>query len=474
MSGPVVAPPRPGRAGLPGAGPLVDVLRRHRAGEPAGVTAVCSAHPLVLEAAVAQAVEDDSALLVEATSNQVDQFGGYTGMRPADFRDVVLDIARRGGLPAERIVLGGDHLGPNVWRNQGAEQAMANAEDLVRAYVEAGYSKIHLDCSMACAGDELPLTDAVVAGRAARLALAAEQAAHDTYGVSDLVYVVGTEVPVPGGAHEAIDELQPTSAEAARATLAAHRQAFAAAGLSEAFDRVVALVVQPGVEFDAHRVVDYDRTRTVELRRVVDDPDAPALLVLEAHSTDYQTVPRLAQLVEDHWAVLKVGPGLTFALREALFALAAMEDELVPDQQRSHLVDVVDRVMVARPKWWAGYYDGDAHALALARRYSYSDRLRYYWPEPDVVEAQDRLLANLRATEIPLPVLSAHLPEQYARVRAGDLVADPAALAIDRVRDVLRGYTAACAGPPARDPRATTPASERRTDHPNQPARSNP
>jgi D-tagatose-1,6-bisphosphate aldolase subunit GatZ/KbaZ len=177
--------------------------------------------------------------------------------------------------------------------------------------------------------------------------------------------------------------------------------------------------------------------------------------VLEAHSTDYQTVGHLTQLVEDHWAVLKVGPGLTFALREALFALAVIEDELIPEAQRSHLLDVIDQVMLARPIWWDGYYVGDDRAKALARRYSYSDRLRYYWPEPAIVAAHERLLANLRRTGIPLPMLSAHLPEQYARIRAGELLADPAAIAVDRVRDVLRGYAVACT-----------------RDHTNEPARS--
>ncbi len=437
-------------AELAGAAPLLDVLRRHRSGEAVGMTSVCSAHPLVLEAAVAQAVEDRTVLLVEATSNQVDQYGGYTGMRPADFRDLVLRSAERGGLLPERIVLGGDHLGPNTWRDHESGPAMAKADDLVRAYVEAGYAKIHLDCSMACAGEDSPLTDAVVAQRAARLARVAEEAAVATFGHSDLVYVVGTEVPVPGGAHEAIHDLTPTSAEAARATLAAHREAFSSAGVGEAFDRVVALVVQPGVEFDAQHVVDYDRERTARLRQVVDDPDAPPMMVLEAHSTDYQTVARLTQLVEDHWAVLKVGPGLTFALREALFALATMENELVPTGERSNLVDVVDQVMLARPQWWEGYYEGDDREKALARRYSYSDRLRYYWPDPAIVAAHERLLANLRRVGISLPMLSAHLPEQYARIRAGDLVAEPAAIAVDRVRDVLRGYAAACTNEPAR------------------------
>ena len=448
------------------AAPLRELLGRHRAGESVGVTSVCSAHPLVLEAAVAQAVEDGTAMLVEATSNQVDQFGGYTGMRPTDFRDLVLRIADRGGLDPRRVVLGGDHLGPNVWRDLGADEAMARAEDLVRAYVEAGFVKIHLDCSMACAGDTEPLTDAVVAERAARLAVAAEQADPSPAGQRAIVYVVGTEVPVPGGAHESIDTLTATSAEAARATLLAHRDAFAAAGVEEAFERVVALVVQPGVEFDANRVVDYDRDGTVRLRRVVEDPQAPPLLVLEAHSTDYQNLERLTWLVEDHWAVLKVGPGLTFAMREALFALAAIEDQLVPGARRSRLVDVVEEVMLAEPRWWAGYYEGDEHQQRLARRFSYSDRMRYYWTETRVATACERLLENLRATDVPMPLLSAHLPAQYARIRAGSLDTDPAAVVVDRVRDVLRGYATACApsaAPPDQTPHRTIRTSRRPT-----------
>lgn len=58
-------------------------------GNPFSLYSVCSAHPLVLKAAVDQALADQSPLLVEATSNQVNQFGGYTGMRPAAFRDFV-------------------------------------------------------------------------------------------------------------------------------------------------------------------------------------------------------------------------------------------------------------------------------------------------------------------------------------------------------------------------------------------------
>ncbi|MFB8418692.1 D-tagatose-bisphosphate aldolase, class II, non-catalytic subunit [Streptomyces albidoflavus] len=421
------------------ASPWDQLVRDQKSGTPVGITSVCSAHPLVIEAAVRQALATGRTLLVEATSNQVDQDGGYTGMRPAGFRDLVHGIAAEHGLPADRIVLGGDHLGPNRWRALPPEEAMLQAEVLVAAYVEAGFTKIHLDCSFSCAGDPVPLTDDLVARRAARLIRVAERSAGPR--AAGLRYVIGTEVPVPGGAHEALHAVPATAAPAAEATLERHRAAFAEAGLSGVWPRVLALVVQPGVEFDHHRVFGYRRAATTALRRVL---DGEPHMVFEAHSTDYQSPAALAALVADHWAVLKVGPGLTFALREALFALAAIEDELVEPDRASRLAQVVEGRMLAEPHWWEGYYEGDARERYVARRYSFSDRVRYYWADPEIAAAQSVLFENLGSADIPLPLLSAHLPEQYRRVRAGELAPTPRELTVDRVRDVLRVYDRSC------------------------------
>lgn len=422
------------------AGWLGETIARHKAGAPVGVYSVCSAHPTIVEAAIAQAAEDGSHVLIEATSNQVDQFGGYTGLRPNGFRDLVHGIADQQGFPRERVVLGGDHLGPNRWQRENADAAMEKADTLIAEYAAAGYTKIHLDCSMSCADDPDALDDAVVAARTARLMRIAEDSArHGT----PPVYVIGTEVPVPGGAHETLGALTPTPAHAARATIAAHRNAFAAAGLDHVWPRVVALVVQPGVEFDHLQVIDYRRDATVDLRRVLDDEEH---LVFEAHSTDYQRPAQLKELVEDHWAVLKVGPGLTFAMREALFTLALIENELVPRPARSNLIEVVERRMLAEPDYWRGYYDGDPRSQRTARRYSYSDRLRYYWADDEVDGARRALLETLDRVGIPMPLISQFLPHQYERIRAGDL--DPSApdLVIDRIRDALRPYARAVSG----------------------------
>ncbi len=404
------------------ANPLRELIERHKAGQPVGIYSVCSAHPTVVEAAIAQAAHDGSQVLIEATSNQVDQFGGYTGLRPADFRELVLGIADGYGFPRERVTLGGDHLGPNRWQDRPADVAMAEAEVLIAAYVEAGYSKIHLDCSMSCADDPAVLSDDVVAARSARLLQVAERAAH-RLAIESPVYVIGTEVPVPGGAHETLHHLTPTSADRARRTIAAHRSAFAALELDDVWPRVIALVVQPGVEFDHDNVIDYDRGATVDLRRVL---DTEPHLVFEAHSTDYQRPAQLRELVEDHWAILKVGPALTFAMREALFALARIETELVARPSRSNLIEVVERRMLADPTHWRATTRAIRLAQRTSRRYSYSDRLRYYWADGEVDAARQSLLANLERTGVPLPLISQFLPGQYDRIRAGPARTQPA------------------------------------------------
>ncbi len=420
------------------------MVRSHASERPIGLTSVCSAHPLVLEAALLQGRADGTPVLIEATSNQVDQFGGYTGLRPADFRALVEEIAERVGFPAGDLVLGGDHLGPHRWRREDSETAMANAEDLVRAYVAAGYTKLHLDCSYPCADDEGVVEGDVMAARAARMLAAAETEAARVGLTGSLRYVIGTEVPVPGGADHEITRLVPTTPESARTTLEHHRRAFAEVAPAELWSQVMALVVQPGVEFDHVRVFDYDSAATSALRTVLDDqPD----MVFEAHSTDYQTEAALAALVVDGWGVLKVGPGLTFALREGLFALAAIEDELLAADVRSRLPEIVDARMLAHPAEWRDYYTGTPEEQALARRYSYSDRMRYYWPDPEISAAVDTLMGNLSTRDLPEPLLSAFLPVQYERVRCGDLPASPRELVIDRVRDVLRTYAAAVTPP---------------------------
>ena len=417
---------------------LQDLLHRRKlAGNARGIYSVCSAHPWVIRACVQQAISDGTPLLIEATSNQVNQHGGYTGMRPADFRTLGIAIARDEGLSEERLILGGDHLGPNPWQTLSASEAMKHAEAMLIEYAEAGFTKLHLDASMPCADDPQRLSDATVAERAARLCAAAEGAANG----QPAVYIIGTEVPTPGGATEELDHLQVTSEAAATETLRVHREVFRKHGLEQVWSRVVGLVVQPGVEFNHDAVVAYVPEKARELSAVLDANDG---LVFEAHSTDYQLPAAYRDLVDDGFAILKVGPALTFALREALFALESIETEIIPVERRSQLQEILERTMLRSPESWARHYGGNAQEQRLLRRFSYSDRVRYYWGEPEVQAATEKLLANLNAHPLSETLLSAYLPEQYHRYRQGLITLDPMALVLDRIRGAIRPYAAAC------------------------------
>ena len=98
---------------------------------------------------------------------------------------------------------------------------MDRAEELVSQFALARFTKIHLDTSMRLASDSKTarLSDATIARRGARLCKAAEAAyAKRLQAHPDAiapVYVIGSEVPIPGGAQEAEDSISVTKPKTA-------------------------------------------------------------------------------------------------------------------------------------------------------------------------------------------------------------------------------------------------------------------
>jgi len=406
-------------------------------GRPAGIVSVCSAHPIVLRAALRHGRDHSSTVLIEATCNQVNHLGGYTGMTPADFAALVLRVAKEEGCPENLIMLGGDHLGPNPWRDRAAEEAMAEAEIMVAAYVDAGFRKIHLDASMGCRGEPAALDDETTAHRAARLAAVAEISARRAGGAMP-VYVIGTEVPPPGGADHALTMIEPTAASAARRTIDVHRRVFTEADLAEAFTRAIGLVVQPGVEFGNHNVIRYDRSKIDALKQVLGDEPQ---FVFEAHSTDYQGTDPLTALVEDGFPILKVGPELTFVLREALYGLDLIASDLVPDYGDRPLYAAMEALMLAHRGNWSRHYHGTENEQRWLRHYSLSDRIRYYWASKEAQSAVARLCDVLAGKSVPFPLFWQHMP---AAQQFCDTPLDPEEVLIWRVTKSLADYHAAC------------------------------
>ena len=425
--------------------PLQVMMEQRRAGIRCGIPSYCTANELALEIALRRAKQLNRPVLIEATANQVNQFGGYTGMMPRDFYQMVLKMAQAIDLPENMIILAGDHLGPLTWQKLPESEAMANSYELVYQYARAGFTKIHVDTSMKVADDDpdTRLSDETIARRGAALVKVAEETyaelLKENPDAVEPVYIVGSEVPIPGGSQAAVDEgVQVTKVEDFKATMETFKKAFANENLSPVWERVLAIVVQPGVEEKDAGCTEYDREKAKELSAAIKEiPD----LVFEGHSTDYQTKIKLREMVEDGVAILKVGPGLTFAAREALFALSFIEDEYctVSGKTPSNFRKVLDDEMLKNDKNWKKHYHGTPEEIALKRKYSFSDRSRYYYATEAVDKAIKTMLENLK-DGCPLNLLSQFMPIQYTKVREGNLKNDPKELVLDRVGNTIDEY----------------------------------
>lgn len=428
---------------------ISQIIANHKSGKAVGITSICSANNYVIRAAIQNAKKNNKTLLIEATSNQVDQFGGYTGQTPAQFKRSVLEMASSLSFPEENIILGGDHLGPNRWQSENSDSAISKARDQISAYVNAGFTKIHLDASMKCADDgnqNEPLDPSIVAERSAILCQESENAVTGSQNNYDLpVYIIGTDVPPPGGAKGHDGNVHITSAADVEEIIRLTENAFKKYNLHEAWERVIGVVVQPGVEFGDTDIYDYDRTKSIELVKLI---ESHPFLVYEAHSTDYQKKELLRQMVEDHFVFLKVGPWLTYKFREAVFALDSIEKEILSNHkgiQLSDLGEVVERRMLEFPKYWEKYYPKDTESI-LKRKYSYSDRIRYYWSDKSVAESLTRLLHNLSEHPVPHTLISQYFPEEYYAVREGIISGNPEEIIIQRISSVLEIYHYATTG----------------------------
>ncbi|MCL4152741.1 UNVERIFIED_CONTAM: hypothetical protein GTU68_045594, partial [Idotea baltica] len=247
-----------------------------------------------------------------------------------------------------------------------------------------------------------------------------------------LVYVIGTEVPIPGGETEEPDALDVTSVPRFRDTIATHREAFSKRGLDAAWDRIVSVVTQPGVDFSHTSIFTFDPTAAKPLADAIHTEPG---MSYEAHSTDYQPTDALAALVENHFFFLKVGPELTFRFREAVFALADIETHLTPDAP-SKLKETIAKRMVENDEHWHAYYHGTKEEIALLRTFSYSDRIRYYWADLEVSSALNQLIDNLNE----IPVSDTIVSQYFNGLGFGEIPSNPQALIADHVQRCIHRY----------------------------------
>ncbi len=99
--------------------------------------------------------------------------------------------------------------------------------------------------------------------------------------------------------------------------------------------------------------------------------------------------------------------------------------------------------MLEDRRHWEKHYHGTAEEQAFARKFSYSDRIRYYWPTPSVSAALHRLLSNLKANPLPLNLLSQYLPNQHLAVRENRIANTPEDLIRHKIMEVVEVYASA-------------------------------
>jgi D-tagatose-1,6-bisphosphate aldolase subunit GatZ/KbaZ len=151
-------------------------------------------------------------------------------------------------------------------------------------------------------------------------------------------------------------------------------------------------------------------------------------------------------MVRDGICILKVGPGLTFYQREALFALSAIERELLGGEgDLARFPETLENTMLENPAEWTKYYRGTPKEQRFKRKYSYSDRSRYYFQYPQVAAAVNKLISNLSEIAIPIGLLSQYMPVEAVKVRKGIIEGKPRPLILSRITDLIDEYAFAAA-----------------------------
>jgi len=404
-----------------------------------GCISVCSSNQLVIESVFREVKAKDIPIFIESTANQVNQFGGYTNLTPIKFKEFVFQIADKIGLPYEKIFLGGDHLGAYVWNALETNQALDLSKELIREYIKAGFVKLHIDMSMPL-GHERFIDKEIIAFRTAKLCKIAEECYKQYKEYYPLgmhpVYVIGSDVPPPGGGVSFAPEV--TSKEELEECLDIFQYAFKKEGVSEVFNYVVAVVANFGVDFTADLIFDFNQELIFPLKEVITKFN----LVFEGHSTDYQTKENLRQMVKNEIKILKVGPALTYALRESLMGLYHIENELIPNRasELSYFKEVLLKAMMTNKNQWKKYFDENEDNINSKLVYSFLDRWRYYYDTPELKKAIFKLINNLSNIRIPLWLISQYFPHQYEKIRKKALKANPTDIIFDKISNVLENY----------------------------------
>jgi D-tagatose-1,6-bisphosphate aldolase subunit GatZ/KbaZ len=421
---------------------LIDIMGVNRGGEKKGIYTVDSQNSTVQEAYLRQALADGSPALFEICADMLDPHGQSGKIIPDDFIANIRQIAVKTGFPRDRIFFGVNDLSPSLWQDEPVVSAMKKTCTFISDLVSLGSNILGIHAGMPLKGDPADklLSQEEIILREVALYQAAESAAAALPDEEKPLYVIDVH-PGQGMTEDQTNIIHKEDVEIAVDRFA---KTAMAAGLPEMKERLLAVRIFLGAGYDSEKIVPFDSSLINELGGCVYG-DKP--VVLEVQRTDFQPQTVLDQLVDNHFAFMRIGQELTYTMREALFSMAMMENETMigkPGVYLSNFIIELDRAMQSAPRHWQKYYTGNGFEQLIARKYSLYDRSRFYWEDKEVRKTKKRLFDNLIEYPIPLTVMRQFMPRQYERVVAGELENKPDALVMDAVRYALRRYSRAC------------------------------
>lgn len=337
-----------------------------------GLPSFCTANFLVLKTLLIFCKKNKLPALIESTSNQVNQFGGYSKNQPKDFIKKMHGFIKSFKINKKSIYFGGDHLGPLPWKNNKSSIALKNSIKLIDLYLKANYQKIHIDTSIQCKDDKF-ITDKIIFARTEYIL----KNLTNKKKLNKIFFVFGTEVPFAGGNDKKKFKITKNN------KIITDYQNFSKLLNSEKLSsKDFALVIEPGMKFKNNSITK-PNFKSFEVNRKFSKKNK---FYYEAHSTDYQDPETLKKLVNNNFKILKVGPELTYNLIKSFLFMQEIEKFFL--RRKSNFQKIIIKKMLFNNFYWKDFFKrGSKKKLEKNLLNSFYDRARYYLCNNDVINS---------------------------------------------------------------------------------------
>ena len=336
----------------------------------------CSSNSTVLNTLIKFCKLHNLPILIESTSNQVNQFGGYSNKTPNVFIKTVKQIARKENFNLKKLFFGGDHLGPLPWKNYNSQIAMQNSLKLVKSYLKAGYNKIHLDTSIKCLDDK-KINNQLVYNRTSFIFKKLNLKKY----ISKIFFVFGTEVPLSGGNDTNI--ISQTSINQIKSEFLSFKKLLGIKKLK------FAMVIEPGMKFMHNNIKKPNLINFVQKKKFSKKNN----FMYEAHSSDFQSLNTLKNLVKNNFKFLKVGPELTYNLTKSFLYMEKIEIKLI--KKKSLFSKILFQHMNKNNTFWISYFKKKKKTTFKEIIKSKFDRTRYYLENKKILTSINLLKKNI-------------------------------------------------------------------------------